>query len=122
MITDLHLIKRVNSTTTEADWKKRYPKVFTGLGVTGEEYHIKLKHDAKPYSLYVPRNVPIPLRPKVKNELDRMEKLGVITKVKNPTEWYAGMVVVPKRSGDVRICVDLKPLNNNVATPHTNSR
>ena len=26
----------------------------------------------------------------------------------------AGMVVVPKKSGAVRICVDLKPLNENV--------
>ena len=31
-----------------------------------------------------------------------------------PTEWCAGMVVVPKRSGALRICVDLKPLNENV--------
>ena len=28
--------------------------------------------------------------------------------------WCAGMVVVPKKSGEVRICVDLKPLNSNV--------
>ena len=27
-----------------------------------------------------------------------------------PTEWCAGMVVVPKKTGQVRICVDLKPL------------
>ena len=31
-----------------------------------------------------------------------------------PTPWCAGMVIVPKRSGDVRICVDLKPLNESV--------
>ena len=43
-----------------------------------------------------------------------MEKLGVISKVDKPTLWYAGMVVVPKKSGDVRICVDLKPLNESV--------
>ena len=40
-----------------------------------------------------------------------MEALGVITKVTEPTSWCAGIVVVPKRSGDIRICVDLKPLN-----------
>lgn len=63
---------------------------------------------------YVPRKVPIPLRPKVKEELDRMEKMEVISKVEAPTPWCAGMVVVPKKSGAVRICVDLKPLNENV--------
>ena len=43
-----------------------------------------------------------------------MEELGVISKVSEPTEWCAGMVVVPKASGKVRICVDLKPLNESV--------
>ena len=40
-----------------------------------------------------------------------MESLKVISKVTQPTDWCAGMVVVPKRSGEVCICVDLKPLN-----------
>lgn len=43
-----------------------------------------------------------------------METLGVISKVEEPTEWCAGMVTIPKKSGSIRICVDLKPLNNNV--------
>ena len=30
------------------------------------------------------------------------------------TQWCAGMVVVPKKDGKVRICVDLKPLNASV--------
>ena len=40
--------------------------------------------------------------------------MGVISKVSEPTCWCAGMVVVKKKSGSVRICVDLKPLNENV--------
>ena len=57
---------------------------------------------------------PLPLRPKVEEELARMEEMGVISKVNEPTPWCAGMVVVPKRSGSIRICVDLKPLNESV--------
>ena len=30
------------------------------------------------------------------------------------TPWSAGMVVMLKKSGEVRICVDLKPLNESV--------
>ena len=45
-----------------------------------------------------------------------MERIGVISRVEN---WCAGMVVVPKKTGAVRICVDLKPLNSNVLRePH----
>ena len=61
-----------------------------------------------------PRNVPIPLRDKVREELSRMQALGVISPVKEPTEWCAGMVVVPKSSGSVRICVDFRSLNKSV--------
>ena len=42
-----------------------------------------------------------------------MASIGVISKVDEPTPWYAGMVVVPKKNGAIRICVDLKPLNEN---------
>ena len=43
-----------------------------------------------------------------------MEEFGIISKVDLPTQWCAGMVVVPKKNGSVRICVDLKPLNSSV--------
>ena len=43
-----------------------------------------------------------------------MKAMGVISKVDEPTQWCAGMVVVPKKDGKVRICVDLKPLNESV--------
>ena len=67
-----------------------------------------------PHALFTPRHVPLPLRPQVEDELKRMETMGVISKVDEPTPWCAGMVVVPKKNGKVRICVDLKPLNENV--------
>ena len=40
--------------------------------------------------------------------------MGVISRVHAPTEWCAGIVVVPKQSGNIRICVDLTKLNQNV--------
>ena len=114
-LTALKLVQRVESTYSSlADVKKEFPNVFTGLGNFGEPYTIKLKEDAKPRALYTPRNVPISLQGKVRDELNRMESLGVISKVREPTPWCSGMVVVPKKSGDVRICVDLKALNESV--------
>ena len=43
-----------------------------------------------------------------------MEKVGVISRVEEPTKWCAAMVVVPKPSSSICICVDLKPLNESV--------
>ena len=39
---------------------------------------------------------------------------GVISKVDQPTDWCAPMVVTPKSNGKVRICVDLSKLNEHV--------
>ena len=50
----------------------------------------------------------------MKEELQRMESMGVITRIDEPTEWCAGMVVVPKQRGKVRIYVDLTKLNESV--------
>ncbi|KAL7861729.1 hypothetical protein SRHO_G00131700 [Serrasalmus rhombeus] len=77
-------------------------------------YKIVLKPGAKPFSLSTPRRISLPLMPRVKEELNRMEQQGVISKVEQPTEWCAPMVVVPKQMGKVRICTDLTELNKSV--------
>lgn len=75
--------------TDEVDIKKQFPSVFQGLGNLGEEFQNHLKPGAIAYSLFAPRHIPLPIRPKVKEELNRM---GVISKVDQPTQWCAGMV------------------------------
>ena len=58
--------------------------------------------------------MPLPLCEKVQQELQCMERLAVISQVKEPPPWCAGMVMVPKPFVSVLICVDLKPLNKSV--------
>lgn len=109
----LHVLAQVGGIRTPIP--EQYPTLFHGLGTfKGNSYTIQLKPDAKPFALFTPRNVPLPLRQRVRDELTRMESLGVISRVEEPTSWCAGMVVVPKKSGAVRICVDFQPLNDNV--------
>ena len=117
-IEELNLLAKVAEVRQEpddlGDITTQFPALFSGLGTLNGEFQIRLKPDATPFALHTPRNVPLPLRKKVKEELSRMESLGVISKVDVPTPWCAGMVVVPKKDGTVRICVDLKPLNTAV--------
>lgn len=102
--TKLGLIKRIDEVST-----------FGGVGtLKGNPVKIILKDGAQPYSVTAPRRVPIPLLPKVEEELKRMESMGIIEKVVDPTEWCAPMVPVIKKNGNIRICVDLKRLNENV--------
>lgn len=92
----------------------RFSHLFRGLGKLDGDYTIRLQEGAKPFALSTARRVPVPLLKSVKEELERMEELGVIAKVKDPTDWCAGMVTVPKKDGKVRICVDLTRLNKSV--------
>lgn len=43
-----------------------------------------------------------------------MESLGVISRVDKPSQWSVGMVIIPEKNNIVRICADLKPLNESV--------
>ena len=120
-IEKLHILSRANiSNVSEQQdklgkYKKLFPRLFTGLGKLEGTYKIELTDNAKPHAITTPRNVPIPLMSKVKDELKRMQDLGVIKPIDQPTDWCAGMVVVPKpQSERVRICVDLQRLNEAV--------
>ena len=94
--------------------QEQYSELFSGLGKTDWEYTIKLKPGYVPFALSTSRRVPLLLMEKVKKELQRMENMGVISRVDKSTNWCSGMVVVPKSDGSVRICVDLTKVNESV--------
>lgn len=107
-------LHEVQSDTTVCGIEAQFPELFNTLGQMKAVYKIKLALDAKPYALACPRRVPLPLLPKVQEELQRMEKLGVITKVDSATEWCSPMVVVKKSDSTLRICVDYGELNKQI--------
>ena len=65
----------------------------------------------KPATILVP--VPIHCQRKVKEGLEEDIVTGVLERVPigEPTTWLYRMVLVPKKYGEPRYCVDLQPLN-----------
>ena len=57
-----------------------------------------------------PGRIPIALMGKLKDELNRMEKLSIIEKDSHPTDWV-NIVIAEKSSGSIRVCLDPKQLN-----------
>lgn len=118
---ELNLISRLFSLNCEnassEEILENYRDVFEGLGCLPTEYRIRLEKDAKPV-INPPRKIPYALRNKVKNELDRLEKMRVIQKVTEPTEWVNSLVVVEKPNKDVRLCLDPRELNKSILREH----
>ena len=47
-----------------------------------------------------------------------MKRLGVIVEVHEPSEWVSSMVVVSKKNGSVRVCLDPRDLNRAIRRQH----
>ena len=118
-------IFHVGKVDTLSDVLDRHKTVFDkGLGtIKGFAAEIKLQDGAKPIFCKA-RPVPYALRQKVEEELDRLEKLGVVKKVER-SDWASPVVCVPKKDGSIRICGDFKVSVNHVLLdipyplPHT---
>ena len=90
-IRKLNLISEVNSVNkSKEDIVAQFPELFNRLGLIKSSYRIELEEEAKPYSIMAPRRVPIPLLPKVKCELEKMEREGVISKIDEPLVFRNG--------------------------------
>ena len=57
------------------------------------------------------RRIPFHTRRDVEEELEKLEKRGIIEKVEGPTPWISPVVVVPKKQGGVRLCIDMREAN-----------
>ena len=94
-----------------------YPELFNGLPCLPDTYYVELFNDAIPV-VHSPRKIPVPQREKVIEELKRMEKIGVIVRQEEPTEWVNSLVVVQKPNGSVRLCIDPRDLNSAMKRSH----
>ena len=68
--------------------------------------------------MHVPRKCPITLCPKVKEHLDKMECLGMITHVDEPMDWVSSITYVQKANGKLCLCLDPCDLNKAICCDH----
>ena len=101
----LNVIQRVEGMSktlhSECDVFVAYKDVFSpsSTGCLPITYHIEIDKNMKPV-IHAPRQVPAALRPKIQEELDRMEKLGVVVPTTTPTEWVSSLVTVVKPNNE----------------------
>ena len=95
-----------------------YLECFDGIGeLKNFEYYIELDPTFKP-RIQTPHKVALSIEPKLKKELDHMEKQGIIDKPTGPTEWLNNLVIREKSDGQLHICLDPKYLNEAIKREH----
>ena len=108
----IHSVTNVGVETTDQNIWDKYKEVFNGVGLL-KVYELKLNVDTsvKPVAQPVLR-IPFGVREKVPKRLDELLACGIIADVpEGSTSWVSPLVIVPKPYGDVRICVDMKLVN-----------
>ena len=115
---ELHKIEADQCTPlTKDQLLSNYTDIFNGpIESVPGEIHFELDPNIPPVQC-APRNVPVALREKVKEELDRHIRAGNITPVSEPTAWISNMVTVAKPE-KIRLCIDPKPLNRALLRSH----
>jgi len=63
-----------------------------------------------------PRRVPAHYRSEVERQIKQMFERGVITESSSP--WMVPAIFVPKKSGELRICIDYRQLNKQTVKMH----
>ena len=104
--------------TSVKDLMNMYPDRFDRIGEFKGETTIHLKEGATP-SIDAPRKFSVNLKPKLEQELKKMETQGVICKITHHTDWCSSITTRVKPDGSLHVCLDPKRLNNSIKRcPH----
>ena len=115
LIKRLGLIDGVHSVSSANSIKQEFPELFSeGLGCYKDrQFTTEVDPSVSP-KFCKARTVPFTLRAKVDQELDRLQKEGIISPVTN-SSWAAAVVPVVKSNNKIRLCGDYKLTVNRAA-------
>jgi len=104
-----HTCNKMSDTVTE--FVSCHSQLFEGVGkLANYEVQLHISPEVRPV-VQNARRVPYGLRDKVVNKLQNLLKQGIIEPAEGPTPWVSPVVIVPKSSDAVRICVDMRQAN-----------
>ena len=96
------------------DIAKCYPEICNGIcKLNNYQANIHINETVKPIAQNQSR-VPFALRQKLETKINELLKSDIIEPVQGPTQWVSPLVIIPKTSGDIRICVDMRQANRAV--------
>lgn len=119
MSPDVHQISVESNTDFSSQVLAQYKDLFSDdLGELPVTYSMTLDPNIQPVVRPAHR-VPVAMQETVRAELERMQRIGVITPVAEPTDWVSSMVAAHKKDKrEIRLCINPKDLNTALKRPH----
>ncbi|XP_021340552.1 uncharacterized protein K02A2.6-like [Mizuhopecten yessoensis] len=115
---DIHTVqKEQGGTLNKSKLVEDNQDVFTGLGKFKGQYHIELDPSVQPV-IHPPRKIPFSLQSRLQETLRKLEADDIIAAVDKPTEWVNSIVLVEKKNGSLRVCLDPRDLNTAIKRQH----
>lgn len=96
---------------------REFHDVFSGNGRLEGDVHLETDPSTTPVKLPL-RRLPIAIKDKVKAELDTLTRDGIVSPMNEPSDWISALLITTKPSGQIRICIDPKPLNRCLKRSH----
>ncbi|CAI5639180.1 unnamed protein product [Oreochromis niloticus] len=119
MSPEVHQISTESSTDFSSHIFTHYHDLFSDeLGELPVTYSMMLDPDVQ--SVVRPAHrIPVAMQERVRAELERMQRIGVVTPVTEPTDWVSSMVAAHKKDKhEIRLCINPKDLNTALKRPH----
>ena len=89
----------------------KHPKVSDGVGsLKDNKLELHIYPEVTPVA-QKPGRFPFALREKVTAKVEDLIANDIVERVEGPTSWMSPVVVAPKTSGDIRLCVDMRKAN-----------
>lgn len=117
LIARVHDVASSAASTGDTDFVAEFPELFKGLGCIRKPYSLAMKDDAAPIVM-PPRKVPHALRRPLREELARMDTEGIICRMEEASDWVSPLVIVRKKDGRLRICMDPRYINRSLKREH----
>ncbi|KAK7099608.1 hypothetical protein V1264_003723 [Littorina saxatilis] len=112
----LKIIQFAFSTSSPKIIADDFPSLFSdGVGkIKDVKVKLHIDQNIQPVAQQHGR-IPFHVRKDVEAELERLERLDIIEQVQGPTPWISPVVVVPKKTGGVRVCIDMREANKAIS-------
>ena len=108
---ELAILKLEINAMKEETLVRDFPECFKGVEkLKGFPVKLHIDESVKPDAQKL-RPLPYGLRDKIEQKLEELVECDIIEPVEGPTPWVSPVVVVPKPSGDIRLCVDMRKAN-----------